>query len=157
MWFRCALFLLWAAPVAAVEFDFATVLKDVDGVPYRLSCNVVKPAIPDFPGQPGSGKPAECADWSNHTLGLIVYSALNRVPDKLTDNLQAQVEEASRAILARKIYPGTNTTHVVDLSGPEIKLMFDAVVIGAQKLPPVEKVAVLEMIDPVRLKSMLEK
>lgn len=137
--------LLLSAPVAAVEIDFATVLKDLDDAPYRF-CVAPKP-----------DKPTECGEWLSHTLGLIAFGALSRSPDKPADSLADQVKEAQRAVLARKVYPGKNEKHVVNISGSEQTLIFDAIAPGKQQLPKTEWLSALELIDPVRVKGMLEK
>lgn len=140
--------LMLSVPAAAVEIEFAAVLTDLDGTPYRF-CAVMKPPVPD--------KIPECGEWVNHTLGLIGFGALSRPAEKPTDSLASQVEEARRAVLARKIYPGKNEKHIVDISGAEQTLIYDAIAIGKQQLSPVEKLLALELIDPVRVKAMLEK
>lgn len=145
-----SLLALSVVSVAAAEIDFAVVPVDLDGVPYR-TC--LKP--------PAAGQ-TECGEWLNHSIGLIAYGALNRPPDPVGPNappptLAAQVEEARRAVLARKIYPGKNEKHMVDLSSAEITMVFDAIVAARQQLPVVEKITMLELIDPVRVKGMLEK
>lgn len=138
-------FVMIATPAAAVEIDFATVLKDLDDAPYRF-CIAAKP-----------DKPAECAEYVNHTIGFIAYLALNRAPEKPAEVVAAQVLEARRAVLARKVYPGKNEKHIVDLSASEVTLIFDAIAISKQGLPTVETLLALELIDPVRVKGMLEK
>jgi hypothetical protein len=136
-------FMLAPTVAAAVEVDFATVLRDLESEPYR------------FCVAPKSER--ECGEWVNHTLGLIVFGALTRPSEKPTDTLAAQAEEARRAVLARRIYPGKNEKHIVDLSGAEQTTIYDAVAAGKQQLSPVEKLSVLELIDPVRVRAMLEK
>lgn len=143
-----AVSLLVSFSIHAAEIDFAIVPRDLDGVPYR-TC--VKPT-----------SQTECGEWMQHSLGLIAFGALNRPPDPVAANappptLAAQVEEARRAVLARKVYPGKNEKHVVDLSSAEITMVFDAIVAARQQLPVVEKITMLELIDPVRVKGMLEK
>lgn len=121
------------APAGAVEIDFATKLVDLDGKPYR---DCVKPNVTK----------TECDEWIEHTLGLIAYSALDRA-EQGTNVL----EQAKRAVLARMVYPGKNTTHVVDVSAAEITLMVEQ--IGKLGLRPVEVMRVIELLDPARLKK----
>lgn len=149
-------FLFLVTSAAAIEIDFATVLKDLDDAPYRF-CSHVKPAVPDVPGQPGTGKPPECDEYTNHTIGLLAFGALSRPPEKPADSLSAQVEEARSAVLSRKVYPGKNEKHVVDISGSEQTLIFNAIASNKQQLPKIEWLSALELIDPVRVKAMLEK
>lgn len=122
-----------AAPAFAVEIDFATVLVDLDGKPYRdcLRPNITK---------------TECDEWIEHTLGLIAYSALDRAEQGLS-----VIEQAKRAVLARMIYPGKNEKHVVDVSSSEITMMVEA--IGKVGLRPVEVMRAIELLDPARLKK----
>ena len=120
----------------AAEFDFATKLLDLDGKPYR-DCIKVDRSDPNN---------AKCDEWIEHTLGVIAYSALDK-PDK---DLSV-IEQARRAVLARKVYAGTSEKHVVDLSASEVSLI--VTLVGKLQLRPVEFMRVLEILDPTQLKD----
>lgn len=138
---------LLTMPAGATEIDFSTILNDLDGNPYRF-CVANKPEVP--------GKAPECAEYVNHTVGLLAYGALNSSEDD-QKTLAAQVASARRAVVARKVYPGKNEKHVVDLSSSEITLIFDSLVAAKLGIASVERLSVLELIDPLRVKNMLEK
>lgn len=128
-----------AVTASAVEIDFAAKLLDLDGKPYR-DCAKLNRTDPND---------VKCEEWVEHTLGIIAYSALDR-PDPREQNVSV-IEQARRAVLARKIYPGKAETHVVDLSAAEITLIVDQ--IAKLQLRPVEVMRAIELLDPARLKQ----
>lgn len=129
-------FVLVATPACATEIDFATKLVDLDGVVYKDCARLVGP-------QPNQ----VCAEWVEHTLGLIAYSALDKVESSANF-----LEQARRAVLARKVYPGKEERHVVDLSASEITLIVD--LISKLQIRPVELLKCVELLDPARLKDV---
>lgn len=133
--------LLVTAPAFAVEIDFATKLVDLDGNQYK---DCVKPKPNPIPGAVDGG----CFEYLEHTLGLISMAALDR-PEQ--NGSVSVMEQARRAVLARKVYPGRGEKHLVDLSGPEVTLLVDQ--IAKMNLRPVEFLRVLELVDPARLKT----
>ncbi len=123
----------FCVPAHAVEIDFATVLLDLDGKPYR---DCIKPNVTK----------TECDEWVGHSLGLIAYSALDKPEQGVSI-----IEQAKKAVLARMVYPGKHDPHVVDVSAAEITMMVEA--IGKLGLRPVEVMRAIELLDPARLKK----
>lgn len=137
--------LLLVSPCVAVEFDFATKLLDLDGNQYK-DCAKLKV---DAAGKPTM--PAECDEWTYHTLGLIAFSALEKpVEGRPATDTGALVKQAQRGNLARKVYPGKNDPHMVDLSAPEVTLIGDEV--AKLNLRSVEFLKFMELLDPARIK-----
>lgn len=135
----------YVSPARAAEIDFATKLIDLDGNQYK-DCVKLKE---DAGGKPTS--PPECSEWNYHTLGLVAFSALERPPERAGADVGSLLKQAQRGVLARKIYPGKNEVHVVDLSSPEITLLGDEV--AKLGLRAVEFLKVMELIDPARIKE----
>lgn len=134
--------LIAAAPARAVEIDFATKLVDLDGNPYR---ECVKATL-DKSG---------CVEWLEHTLGIIAYGALDR-PETCPQGqapLQCLLEQARRAALARKVYPGRDEKHVLDLSASEVTLIVDQIAKISPQMKPTETLQAVELLDPARLKD----
>lgn len=118
----------------ATEIDFGTKILDLDGAPYK-DCSKI------------ADNKKDCDEWTDHTLGIIAYSALDRPAEPNT----SMTDQARRGGLARKVYPGKREQHIVDLSSSEISLIIDQ--IAKLGLRPVEAFRVIELLDPARLKS----
>lgn len=136
--FVLPLLLASISSASAIEVDFATKLLDLDGVPYRdcLKFNEAK---------------TDCVEWNVHTLGLIGFIALEKPAPNAGADTASLVKQAQRGILARKVYPGKNEIHKVDLSASEITLLGDE--IAKLGLRSVEFLRIMEIIDPARIKE----
>jgi Cu/Ag efflux protein CusF len=131
-------FVVMASPALATEIDFATKILDLNGEQYRdcVRSNEAK---------------TECVEWTFHTLGFIAFIALEKPIASPGGDMGTLLKQAQRGILARKVYPGKEETHKVDLSSSEITLLGDE--IAKLGLRSVEFLKVMELIDPARIKE----
>lgn len=138
-----AIALISGTSARAVEIDFAAQLVDLENNTFR---DCAKPNRTD----PNN---ITCDEWVYHTLGLVAFGALDQ-PEPCAQGkppMECALSQARRAVLARKIYPGKNEKHIVDLSTSEITLILENV--GRLTLrSSTEMLRVVEMLDPARLK-----
>lgn len=117
-------------PALAVEVDFSTVLKDLDGKPFT-----------DCAKYDSAAQPPKCEQMVDVTLGRLAESALARPEQGLAND-----ELIRRGLLARDIHrqPKQN------LTADDVKTIKD--LISKIGYSPVLVVAAFEILDPQSVK-----
>lgn len=140
----CAAIALIATQARAVEIDFAQNLLDIDNKPFR-DCQKQDRSDPN-------NIKCDETSWVYHTLGLISYTALD-APVPCAQGkapMECALEGARRAVLARKVYPGKEEKHLIDLNSSEVTLILEGV--GRLNMRPLEALRIVEILDASRLK-----